>query len=84
MTEIEFLSWVRGTGLQWATVIFVAGVVIRLFEILSLGQKTNHAEAKGSAMAGGLRTIATRMLPEWDTFQRSPSSQAMSFTSAFC
>ena len=48
MTEIELLSWARGPGLQIATVIFDAGVVIRLFEILVLGRKANLAEAKGS------------------------------------
>jgi len=71
MTEIEFLSWVRGPGLQIATIIFVAGIVIRLFEILLLGRKANLAEAKGSEMSSGLRTIATRMIPEIATFRRS-------------
>jgi hypothetical protein len=34
MTEIELLSWARGPGLQIATIVFVAGVVIRILEIL--------------------------------------------------
>ena len=45
MSEIEFLSWVRGPGFQIAVIIFVAGVIIRLGEILLLGRKTNLAEA---------------------------------------
>ena len=56
MTEIELLSWARGPGLQIALVIFVAGVVIRLLEILLLGRKRNLAEPKGSEMTSGLRT----------------------------
>ena len=71
MSEIEFLNWVRGPGFQIATVIFVAGVVIRVAEILLLGRKANLAEAKGSEMSSGLRTIVTRSIPDKGTFQRS-------------
>lgn len=71
MSEIEFLSWVRGPGFQIATVILVAGVVIRILEILLLGRKTNLAEAKGSEMSSGLRTVVTRSLPDSSTFKRS-------------
>jgi len=72
MNEIEFLSWVRGPGFQIATIIFVAGLIIRLGETLLLGRKTNLAEAKGSEMSSGLRTIASRMLPpDMETFKRS-------------
>ena len=48
MTEIELLSWARGPGLQIAMIVFVAGVVIRILEILLLGRKANLAESKGS------------------------------------
>jgi nitrate reductase gamma subunit len=71
MSEIEFLSWVRGPGFQIATVILVAGVVIRILEILLLGRKANLAEAKGSEMYSGLRTVVTRSLPDTSTFKRS-------------
>ncbi len=71
MTEIEFLSWVRGPGFQIATIIFVAGIVIRILEILLLGRKANLAEAKGSAMSSGLRTVFTRSVPDAGTFKRS-------------
>lgn len=71
MSEIEFLNWVRGTGFQIAVIIFIAGVIVRFAEILLLGRKANLAEAKGSEMSGGLRTIATRFVPHKDTFQRS-------------
>ena len=71
MTEIELLSWARGPGLQIATVIFVAGVVIRIFEILLLGRKANLAEAKGAEMSSGLKTMITRTIPDRTTFKRS-------------
>lgn len=63
MSEIEFLSWVRGPGFQIATIIFVGGVVIRLLETLMLGRASNLAEARGSAMTCGLKTVVTRSVP---------------------
>ncbi|NNG13498.1 MAG: hypothetical protein HKM88_09640 [Halobacteria archaeon] len=71
MNETEFLMWVRGPAFQIATIVFVVGVVVRVLEILLLGRKGNLAEARGSAMAGGLRTILTRMWPDRGTLQRS-------------
>lgn len=71
MSEIEFLNWVRGPGFQIAVIIFIAGIIIRFAEILLLGRKANLAEAKGSEMSGGLRTIMSRFVPDKDTFKRS-------------
>jgi nitrate reductase gamma subunit len=71
MTETELLLWVRGPALQIATVIFVLGVAVRIIEILMLGRKKNLAVARGSAVAGGLRTIVTRSIPDRGTLQRS-------------
>ena len=71
MSEIEFLNWVRGPGFQIAVIVFIAGIIIRFAEILLLGRKANIAEAKGSEMSGGLRTIASRFIPDKDTFKRS-------------
>jgi nitrate reductase gamma subunit len=71
MSEIDFLNWVRGPGFQIATIILVAGIVIRILEILMLGRKANLAEAKGSEMSSGMKTIFTRSIPDPDTFKRS-------------
>ncbi|PCJ84876.1 MAG: hypothetical protein COA54_12790 [Thiotrichaceae bacterium] len=71
MSEIEFLNWVRGPGFQIAIIIFIAGVIIRFAEILLLGRNKNLAEAKGSEMSSGLRTIVTRSIPDKETFRRS-------------
>jgi nitrate reductase gamma subunit len=71
MSEIEFLHWVRGPGFQIATIIFIAGIIIRFGEILLLGRKKNLAEAKGSEMSSGLHTIISRSIPDKTTFQRS-------------
>ncbi len=71
MSEIELLSWARGPGFQIATIIFCAGILLRLVEILMLGRKANLAEAKGSAISSGLRTIITRTVPDASTYKRS-------------
>jgi len=71
MSETEFLLWVRGPALQGATIIFLLGVVVRILEILVLGRKPNLAEARGSAVAGGLRTIISRSFADRGTLQRT-------------
>ena len=71
MSETALLLWVRGPALQIATVIFLLGVMVRIFEILALGRKANLAEARGSAVAGGLRTIFSRSVPDRGTLKRS-------------
>ena len=71
MSETELLLWVRGPALQIATVIFLLGVAVRILEILMLGRKTNLAEARGSALAGGLRTIITRSFADRSTLRRN-------------
>lgn len=71
MTEIEFLSWVRGPGFQIASIIFIAGIVVRLLETLLLGRATNLAEAKGSAVSCGLKTIVTRSVPDVSKLRRA-------------
>jgi len=71
MTETELLMWARGPALQVAAVIFLFGILVRILEILVLGRKANLAEARGSAVAGGLRTIVTRSFPDRGTLRRS-------------
>lgn len=71
MSETELLMWVRGPLLQIATFIFLFGVVVRIGEILMLGRKKDLSVARGSAMAGGLRTIFSRSLPDSGTLKRS-------------
>ena len=71
MSEAELLMWARGPGLQIATLVFLLGVVVRIGEILMLGRKKDLSVARGSAVAGGLRTILTRSIPDRGTLQRS-------------
>lgn len=54
------LLWVRGTGLQIATAVFVIGMVYRMLHIFMLGRKKSLAEARGSEWSGGFRTMWKR------------------------
>jgi len=69
MSDTEFLLWVRGPAFEIATTIFVIGVLVRLLEIVLLGRRPDYSEARGSAVAGGLRTIVTRSVKH--NFQQS-------------
>jgi nitrate reductase gamma subunit len=71
MTEAEFLLWVRGPALQVASVIFVLGLAARVLGILVIGRQADLAEARGSAVAGGLRTIVMRTFQDPGTWRRS-------------
>lgn len=75
MSELEFLTWVRSTGLNLAVGIFLIGVIWRLIEIYTLGRKPDlsapHAPTPG---ASGLRTVFRRSLPPPGMMKRSPIS----------
>jgi nitrate reductase gamma subunit len=81
MTETEFLLWVRGTGFTLASGILLFGVLLRLFEILLLGRKTNLAALRASGTGAGLRTIFSRSLPaDGATFKHSMLTVVAGYT----
>ena len=63
MTEMELLIWLRGPGLQISIAVFFLGMVVRLTEMFMLKRKPDLSEARGSASAGGWRTVFTRSVP---------------------
>jgi nitrate reductase gamma subunit len=72
MNETELLLWARGPGLEYATIIFVFGMVLRLIEIFMLGRKKNLSELRASGVAAGIRTMFSRFAPlDKNTFKRS-------------
>ncbi|MBU0500941.1 MAG: hypothetical protein KJ558_01805 [Gammaproteobacteria bacterium] len=72
MNADELLIWARGPGFNLALIVFIAGMLLRLIEILSLGRKRDLAEGRGCGAWGGLRTILTRTLPHWTVLMRAP------------
>ena len=72
MNADDFLMWVRGPGFDLALIIFVAGMLLRLIEVLSLGKKPDLSEGRGSGVSGGLRTIFSRTFPRMTVFSKEP------------
>ncbi len=72
MNANDLLIWTRGQGFDIALLIFVAGMLLRLLEILSLGRKADLAKGRGSAIKGGLLTLWTRNFPRMRTFSNDP------------
>ncbi|MGK2953491.1 MAG: hypothetical protein ACSLEZ_14060 [Thiobacillus sp.] len=74
MNELQFLTWVRGPGLDIAIGIFLLGVLWRLFEIYSLGRKKDLSVPRHAAGASGLSTVFRRSIPPPGMLKRSPVS----------
>lgn len=72
MNAAELLTWARGPGFDIALVIFVAGMLLRAFEIFSLGRKPDLSERRGSRVAGGLKIQAARSWPRPEVFRAEP------------
>lgn len=57
MSSSELFIWVRGSGFDYAMIIMVFGIVIRLFEIFFLGRAKPLYEMKGPEASSGMRRI---------------------------
>lgn len=71
MNYADFLLWVRGDAFHWSLAIFIFGITLRLLEIILIGRKVNLAEKRGSGVAGGVRTIFSRFIPNQAVFPRA-------------
>jgi len=71
-TYMDFLLWVKGPAFDIAIFIFIAGIFIRLMEILLLGRKQDLSEPRSSETQAGLRTILNRTIPEPGILKRAP------------
>ncbi|MGA9033306.1 MAG: hypothetical protein WB402_12385 [Sulfuricaulis sp.] len=74
MNELQFLTWVRGPGLNIAIGIFILGVLWRLIEIYSLGRKPDLAVPRRRPGASGFHTVWRRSLAPPGMLKRSPVS----------
>lgn len=72
MTAMDFLMLTKGPLFQAALAVFALGVLVRLVEIFALGRAHNYAAPRGSAVAGGLRTMYKRFEPDPGTFKAAP------------
>jgi len=72
MNEIDFLLWVKGSAFTIAVAIFIIGMLLKLFEIVSLGRKEDYAKPRGNPIKGGFHEMWRRFLPvDKQTFERS-------------
>lgn len=72
MNELQFLSWVRGIGLDIAISVFLLGVLWRLIEIYSLGRKKDLATPRRRPGASGWNTLVRRSAPPQGMLKRAP------------
>jgi len=72
LNHLDLLTFARGSALNWALIIFAAGVVLRLFEIFGLGRKADLAKPRLNSPGSGWRTIFTRSLPPEGMLKRDP------------
>ncbi len=80
MNDMQFLTWVRGTGLDIAVGIFVLGVLWRLVEVYSLGRKKDLSAPRSTAGASGWHTLLRRSVPPEGMLKRSPVSYIGGYT----
>ena len=72
MNHLDLLTFARGSALNWALIIFVAGVVLRLFEIFGLSRKPDLARPRIDSPGSGWRTMFTRSIPPQGMLKRDP------------
>lgn len=83
MSDMDLLIWARGPGLQIALAVFVAGMVLRFFEIYSLGRKADLSVPRpGKAWAGWL-TIVSRSFPGRPLLKRTYPTYILGYTFHF-
>ncbi len=72
MNHLHLLTFARGSALNWALMLCVAGIVLRLFEIFGLGRKTDLAKPRINSPGSGWHTIFSRSLPPQGMLKREP------------
>ena len=72
MNHLELLTFARGSALNWALAISVAGIVLRLFEIFGLGRKPDLSKPRSNSPGSGWRTMFARSLPPEGMLKRDP------------
>lgn len=73
MTSVDWLLLAKGPLFNIALIVFVVGITVRIVEILSLGQRRDWSPPRANApKLAGVRTIATRFIPEPGILKRAP------------
>jgi nitrate reductase gamma subunit len=70
MNPLDLLTFARGSAMNWALMICIAGIMLRLFEIIGLGRKTDLSKPR--TVTSGWRTVFTRSWPIAGMMKRDP------------
>lgn len=70
MNPLDLLTFARGSAMNWALMICIAGIVLRLFEIVGLGRKVDLSRPR--TIGSGWRTVFTRSWPAAGMIKRDP------------
>jgi nitrate reductase gamma subunit len=79
---MTLLSFARGPGMQFATLILIAGMFWRLAGVLLLRRRVAHAAARnplGARLLGGAVTVFTRSIPRRTFWPRAGAGVALSY-----
>lgn len=68
----DLLMWSRTTGFDIALTVMVAGMLLRVVEIIVLGRKKDFSKAKGNPVAQGIKTIFTRSVARKGMVKQAP------------
>jgi len=78
---MDLLDFARGPALQVATLIFVAGLIWRLFHLFLTQKKSDLSEARFSGeRVGGIRTIFSRFIHHEPFRERTRNGTMLAYT----
>lgn len=80
MNDADLLLWARGPGFQWAIGLFLLGMILRGFELFSLGRRQDISVPRAHSLGSGWRTIFTRSLPKWSVLRRAPATPLIAYS----
>lgn len=80
MGDMDLLLWARGPGLQIALAVFIGGMLLRLFEIFSLGRYKDLSVPRPGNAAAGWITIVSRSIPKRALLKRTLPTYLMGYT----
>ncbi len=80
MDSLQLLLWARGPALGIAVAIFLFGMILRVFEIYSLGHKKDLAPGRTHSPGSGWRTRFMRSIPSKSMFKPSMLTYITGYT----
>jgi nitrate reductase gamma subunit len=78
---MELLNFARGPALQFAVIVFIAGLIWRLFHIWLTAKKVDLSDSRqGGERAGGIRAVFSRFRHHEPFRERTRNGMIMAYT----